>query len=415
METAEVLQLYELRYSDLVLVSSNDESLSSAGELERAESTSKAIMEALGPAGPGLLAITGVPKSASLRRTLLPLARKLALLNPNHRKGILKDHNLGSDVPLKNPERNVSSFAMQIKYSHDFDEPELNSEHGSVNEFENLGNGFRELGFCMMELGLKLARVCDRAIGGNELEESLLESCSAKARLIHYHSSLDSSILVEEAMSTKRTSKRPFNSSRNWIGDKCKQVSGICSDNLWQQWHYDYGIFTVLTAPMFLLSNHPQAKEERDQEYAYPNGNTYLQIFDPRKDNVFMVKASPESFIVQVGESANIISRGKLHATLHSVCRHSKFENLSRETFVVFLQPPWNKTFSVTDYSMDKSLEISSEVKQVDDPEQSRLTEELQKIVPPLALRLKDGMTFADFSRETTKQYYGGSGLQSNR
>lgn len=90
MEAAEVLQLYELRYSDLVLVSSNEESLSSAGELERAESTSKAIMEALGPAGPGLLAITGVPKSASLRRALLPLARKLALLNPNHRKGILK-------------------------------------------------------------------------------------------------------------------------------------------------------------------------------------------------------------------------------------------------------------------------------------------------------------------------------------
>jgi hypothetical protein len=27
---------------------------------------------------------------------------------------------------------------------------------------------------------------------------------------------------------------------------------------------------------------------------------------------------------------------------------------------------------------------------------------------------LKDGMTFAEFSRETTKQYYGGSGLQSN-
>ncbi|TQD99267.1 hypothetical protein C1H46_015056 [Malus baccata] len=128
-----------------------------------------------------------------------------------------------------------------------------------------------------------------------------------------------------------------------------------------------------------------------------------------------MVKASPESFIVQVGESANIISRGKPRATLHSVCRPFKFENLSRETFVVFLQPAWNKTFSVTDYSMEKSLEISSEVKQVDDPEQSRLTEEIQKIVPPLALRLKDRMTFADFSRETTKQYYGGSGLQSNR
>ncbi|KAM2902014.1 hypothetical protein FF1_007941 [Malus domestica] len=184
-------------------------------------------------------------------------------------------------------------------------------------------------------------------------------------------------------MSTKRTSKRPFDSSRNWIGDKRKQLSGICSENPWQQWHYDNGIFTVLTAPIFRL-----------------------------KDNAFMVKASPESFIIQVGESADIISRGKLRATLRSVCRPSKFDNLSRETFVVFLQPAWNKTFSVTDYPMN--MGTSSEIKQVDDPDQNKLTEEIQKIVPPLALRLKDGMIFADFSRETTKQYYGGSGLQSN-
>ncbi|KAM1343864.1 hypothetical protein PS2_007931 [Malus domestica] len=197
-------------------------------------------------------------------------------------------------------------------------------------------------------------------------------------------------------MSTKRTSKRPFDSSRNWIGDKRKQLSGICSENPWQQWHYDNGIFTVLTAPIFRLSNDRQAKGERDLE----------------KDNAFMVKASPESFIIQVGESADIISRGKLRATLRSVCRPSKFDNLSRETFVVFLQPAWNKTFSVTDYPMN--MGTSSEIKQVDDPDQNKLTEEIQKIVPPLALRLKDGMIFADFSRETTKQYYGGSGLQSN-
>jgi hypothetical protein len=46
---------------------------------------------------------------------------------------------------------------------------------------------------------------------------------------------------------------------------------------------------------------------------------------------------------------------------------------------------------------------------------QNKLTQEIQKILPPLSSRLKDGMTFAEFSCETTKQYYGGSGLQSNR
>jgi hypothetical protein len=44
----------------------------------------------------------------------------------------------------------------------------------------------------------------------------------------------------------------------------------------------------------------------------------------------------------------------------------------------------------------------------------NEVAREIHKIVPPLSSRLKDGMTFAEFSRETTKQYYGGSGLQSN-
>ena len=83
----EVLELYELSYSDLLLVSSNNVSLE---ELERVELSTKAIMESLGPMGPGLLSITGVPNAAALRRNLLPLARKLALMDPNHRKLILK-------------------------------------------------------------------------------------------------------------------------------------------------------------------------------------------------------------------------------------------------------------------------------------------------------------------------------------
>ncbi|KAG2325340.1 hypothetical protein Bca52824_008068 [Brassica carinata] len=38
---------------------------------------------------------------------------------------------------------------------------------------------------------------------------------------------------------------------------------------------------------------------------------------------------------------------------------------------------------------------------------------DIHSTVPPLWSRIRDGMTFAEFSRETTKQYYGGSGLQS--
>lgn len=84
-ELIEEEELYELHYSDLMLVSE---------QLSQSQSQSRQIgeiMKALGPTGPGLLSITGVPNStASLRRHLLSLARNLALLSPDHRLRILK-------------------------------------------------------------------------------------------------------------------------------------------------------------------------------------------------------------------------------------------------------------------------------------------------------------------------------------
>ncbi|KAJ8485841.1 hypothetical protein OPV22_018326 [Ensete ventricosum] len=72
-------------------------------------------MQDLGSSGPGLLAITEVPEAPDLRWLILPFARKLALLGRKDRARVLKEHGLGSDVPLKNYDRNVSGI--------DIDEP----------------------------------------------------------------------------------------------------------------------------------------------------------------------------------------------------------------------------------------------------------------------------------------------------
>lgn len=310
---------------------------------------------------------------------------------------------------MKIPHRSVSSFAMKLNYAKTCSQDKDGTQcYG--NGLENLGNAFQELGFCMMEVGLCLARVCDKAIGGNELEQSLLESNAAKGRLIHYHSHFDSIFLQQLDINKRRAKNNNIKSLEEGPCLKSTACDAVHS-NLWQQWHYDYGIFTVLTAPFFTTQDSSTCVE-----CPSPTGNTNLQIYDPNKKRVFMVRAPPESFIVQVGESADIISKGKLRSTLHSVHRPFKFENLSRETFVVFLQPAWTKTFSLSDYPFGKSTFDG-----VDDEEQrlvwdnNKVSLEIQKIVPPLSSRIKDGMTFAEFSRETTKQYYGGSGLQSNR
>ncbi|CAK7346536.1 unnamed protein product [Dovyalis caffra] len=456
MEEAGVLDLYELHYSDLLLLSSTSPL---PEEVERVETIKKTIMENLGPTGPGLLSITGVPKASILRQRLLPLARKLALLDHDRRKHILKEHNLGSDVPLKNPNRNVSSFAMQLKYAQALESALGKSNNGShcssnlepadldddevtesqENEFENLADTFRELGYCMMELGLRVAQICDMAVGGQELEHSLLESGTAKGRLIHYHSVLDNLLIKASGTRKGSTRKQAYVKKNPELFLRSEQTQSEGSNlvangnevgswgnqgNLWQQWHYDYGIFTVLTAPMFFMPSHlsentavDQFPISCDQDCPYPNGLSYLQIFDANKNDVLMVKTSSESFIIQVGESADILSRGKLCSTLHCVRRPTKLENLSRETFVVFLQPAWSKTLSISDYDIQQCMlggHSSNEGNGQTEHDLNKFSREIHKIVPPLSLRLKDGMTFAEFSRETTKQYYGGSGLQSN-
>ncbi|CAH9081154.1 unnamed protein product [Cuscuta europaea] len=424
------MELYELNYSDLLLLSS-EKIAESPEEAQRLESVARMVMETLGPNGPGLLAITGVSRASSFRRKLLPLARKLALLSNEDRKKLLKEHNLGSDVPLKNLERIVSSFAKKLEYDKRFksnynyscESGQLRAVKGDgqleVDQigFKNLGNIFNELGFCMMEVGLRIAQVCDKLIGGNELQMSLLESGTAKGRLIHYHSTIDNE-LIKNAVGTNISVK--------------KGAKPMACDE-WQQWHYDYGIFTILTAPMFIFSssNHkglfPITKEIKnpcipcDQESSSPSGHTYLEIFHPSKDQTFMVKAPPESLIVQVGEAADILSKGKLQATLHRVCRPKEPKNLSRETFVVFLQPPWSKQFSLSDYPLNKQLHsndhscrfCTEEMLSREKIESETLN--ICSIVPPLSSRLRDGMTFADFSRATTNQYYGSNGLQSSR
>ncbi|KAL3644904.1 hypothetical protein CASFOL_010084 [Castilleja foliolosa] len=378
----EILELYEVQYSDLVTLLS-DQKPATIEETERLESVSKSILQNLGRDGPGLLSVNGVPKAPTLAQTLLPLAQKLALLNNNDRKRILKDHNLGSDVALKNLDRIVSSFAMQMKYDQEFNFKTSGEVDGG--EFKDLGFAFRELGFCMMELGLSLARLCDKLIGGSELEQSLLQCGTAKGRLIHYHSVTDN-IAIKKAVN--RSSKLDANGNLN----------------LWQQWHYDYGIFTILTSPMFMLS-------DENAECESPSGHTYLQVFHPETNRVLRVKASKGSFIIQVAESADVLTKGRLRATLHSVCRPVKMENLSRETFVVFLQPAWSKIFSLSDYPNFSEVDRDFD----SEKEPNELSRKIREIVPPLFSRLRDGMSFAEFSRETTKQYYGGCGLQSKR
>ncbi|KAM3399753.1 hypothetical protein ACQJBY_004907 [Aegilops geniculata] len=467
---ATALDIDEIPFADLLLLLLSPEAAAASDDDGRRRRLLATVWAALGPGGAGLLAVSGVPRAVALRRRLLPLARRLALMDHPSRAHLLKKHGLGSDVPLKKPDRSVSSFAQLLRHddSGRFHSPESLcetaggmevlagvdgfGEHkgGDGDDIENLGDLFKELGLCMMELGILVARACDIVIGGNQLEQSITEFGSAKARLIHYHSELDSRI-IKEMSSTRRRSlannviaARPVSDHMDTYqmpGSERSKKDGtavvksaeenesqgaavqghgstISLVNLWQEWHYDYGVLTVLTAPLFLRSALGQ-ECQISEECSLPDGHSHLQLFSRRR--IFSVRCSQESFIVQVGEAAGILSGGKLRSTLHAVSRPLGLPNISRETFVVFLQPSWDKTLSFSGYSSADEDDSNDHMELAfrDDGSAGScsehiLTQEILKKIPPLSSRLKEGMTFAEFSRQTTKRYYGGGGIQQN-
>ncbi|BAT10269.1 uncharacterized protein [Oryza sativa Japonica Group] len=458
---ATALDIAELPFSDLLLLISPD--LPDDGRRGRLLTT---VATSLGRGGSGLLAITNVPLAAALRRRLLPLARRLAVMDHPSRSQLLKKHGLGSDVPLKKLDRRVSSFARLLRHSGEFQLLESMKEIESIKNdpdylekaldgvvigepmgdgTEKLGELVEELGLCMMELGILVARACDTVTGGNQLEKSITDFGTAKARLIHYHSELDNIIIknssskrkvpinkIAKATAYESCSRRSASSQGSCIRSECamtdtlkdsndKSIHGqgsvVSLTNLWQEWHYDYGVLTVLTAPLFLCSTMGEDCSI-NKECSPPDEHTYLQLFNRRK--VFSVRCSPESFIVQVGETADILSGGKLRSTLHAVSRPYGSTNISRETFVVFLQPSWDKKlpysghcFAGDDEPSEGDDSTFSDGSDMFSSEHTLMQDILKKI-PPLSSRVKEGMTFAEFSRQTTKQYYGGGGIQQN-
>ncbi|GLJ05122.1 hypothetical protein SUGI_0011560 [Cryptomeria japonica] len=109
-EKADILELLEIDYCRLI-----SESNECTGD----------VMKALGPEGPGLLAITGVPNAQSLTNTLLSFARKLALMDDTQRRHILKiphvTPSLSSECVRRRDSFNVTPTSAQGLIGHPSD------------------------------------------------------------------------------------------------------------------------------------------------------------------------------------------------------------------------------------------------------------------------------------------------------
>ncbi|XP_052304951.1 uncharacterized protein LOC7476258 isoform X2 [Populus trichocarpa] len=264
------------------------------------------IEEGFGPNGLGILSISDVPGFSSLRQNLLHLSPRLANL-PQKVKDELEDphsrYNFGwshgkekleSGKPdlLKgsfyaNPILDVPTTDMCLKQRY----PSYCSSNiwpgSALPELETVSKGME--------------------VDQNEsLEQILIRSRCHKGRLLYYFPALRSDCVPDG------------DSTSSWCG-----------------WHTDHGSLTGLTCAMF----------KRDGvEIPCPDSIAGLYI-KTRTDQIVKVVFGEGEVAYQIGETAEILSRGYLCATPHSVQapKGEEASGVDRSTFALFMQPDWDE------------------------------------------------------------------------
>ncbi|CAL4894778.1 unnamed protein product [Urochloa decumbens] len=184
---------------------------------------------------------------------------------------------------------------------------------------------FKDLGKLMLEVGLMLAHHCDSYVLQQGVQQGVGES-------------------LEQILARSRCPKGRL--LYYFPKQFSKENDGVQSVSTWCGWHTDYGTLTGLTCVVKVIFE--------DDELAY-----------------------------QIGETAEILSRGHLCATPHCVKAPSS-ENASdvdRSTFVLFIQPDW-----------DEKLKLPSEMPYH------------QELIPPKAEGYT--LTYGEYSERVADKYF---------
>lgn len=418
----------------------------------------------------------------------------------------LKTVELGTDVPLTTTTSSSSSpssvpilyprtasVACQLSWDKDnYFSPQSSSntlsssssEPISINKnssysVQNLSTDMQNVGQLMVRICTAIASSCDRihnlyptvstesSLSSSSvrstiglLESSLMDAQTAKARLLHYYAPYHSN------------STSPYASDHSNTTDfSLLYLNKFASLGDWQNWHFDYGLFTALTNPSYLYHERSTDTATVEQVNLIDGSNTDggLVVLRPivsssssalypeshplcacTKVEPVLVRIPKNAIAIQVGEAAQILSNGLLVATAHCVHRptaitctktsspiinDSQLDHVSRQIFVVFCQPPWKASLPPSVNTKEEGNQ-SSPTNLLDKEQRilqaSQLTTQVllgececqqtthsclycnsQRILPPLSERWSYGDTYTDLSKKTTKAYFGTKGVQN--
>ncbi|KAI8921902.1 hypothetical protein DFJ77DRAFT_425471 [Powellomyces hirtus] len=302
------------------------------------------LKSAFGAGALGACVVRNVPDYVQKRHELLQLASKLANLPEEVKKeaehpesSYLFGWSHGKEIMNGKPDFAKGSFYnnpiydvvpnADAEYVKKF--PEYAHPNKWVPALPQLETAFKDLGKMIVQTGQKLAKHCDRYISKEYpdlppkfMESAIAESTTVKARLLHYFP-------IEEP-ATVSSSGNP--------------------DDSWCGLHVDHSMLTGLTSAMYVDEANPESYVEVDAVNAASSNPRMAEnlaqsglYIKTRAGNFVKVNIPKDCLAFQIGEAAQVASRGLLVATPHLVkgagIPAGSGLVIARNTFAVFMQP----------------------------------------------------------------------------
>jgi 2OG-Fe(II) oxygenase superfamily len=318
------------------------------------------IEEAFGPKGLGIVEITNVPASLQdLRTSVLQQAAVLARLPPNQLETLTvpeADYTIGWSHGKE--QFGTTSYDTR-KGSFYFNpyQPHVNVFPSSIittttQELARLEQQLYQATHAMVQITLWIAQLCDDYLQlmttpgrsttvtemGNHgpIYQSLQSKLNTKARLLYYYAT----------------------TTNNNTNDNIK------NDDDWCGWHKDHGSLTALLPGMFFdetegtpehcptdtagsttaASAIPGVAVGTNcnlpvQSQEMQHAGLYIRTRHGSSQQQVRVVVPPTSIAIQLGETVEIMSGGKLVATPHAVKSSGAKSSLARASLAVFVQP----------------------------------------------------------------------------
>jgi isopenicillin N synthase-like dioxygenase len=345
------------------------------------------IQDAFGPDGLGLLEITNIPQHmVDLRQRLLPMAAELANLSPEELRSLELPHThytIGwshGRERLKGMEADDHDLAKGSFYMNPFLDD--SSDGGNPNVYPptlqpQLEECMLAMSRFMAKVGLWISQLCDLYLEQQEKLDCNVHIQYKDQRGIqppsspnHASTNATCTNMIYESLKGCQTAKArllyyypPQRGAQQSLDQYHPQHPDIFDD--WCGWHTDHGSLTALLPGMLCGVNKDDDSIETT-ETEQSNIHTLPFVHKPglyiqtrRPGELVHAQLSETSLGIQLGETLEIMSRGRFRATPHAVKAPPPPYNgafgMGRSSLAVFLQPSADQSLPpLTEYNNER-------------------------------------------------------------